>query len=184
MASKHRFDRSLARFPRTRSKKACNVGQITSLYPSPEELARGPETARGLFQSRERKLDLAKYPERYEHVWEGVYARAFEGAYFAEMMPEARAQGRIGEVSADPLLRLRALIDIGGSGARADAFTIWIVQWIGNEMRILDHYAAVRQVLAFHVNRLRSTATRKPSCICRMTVSTPTTSPASAMTSI
>ncbi len=59
--------------------------------------------------------------------------RAFEGAYFAQMMAEARAQSRIGKVSADPLLPLRAFIDIGGSGARADAFTIWIVQWIGTD---------------------------------------------------
>ena len=41
-------------------------------------------------------------------------------------------KGRIGKVSADPLLPLRAFIDIGGSGATADAFTIWIVQWVGH----------------------------------------------------
>jgi phage terminase large subunit len=104
----------------------------------------------------ERKLDLSLYPDRYEHVWEGDYVRAFEGAYFAQMLNEARAQGRIGKVSADPLLPLRAFIDIGGSGASADAFTIWIVQWVGNEIRVLDYYESVGQVLAFHVNWLRS----------------------------
>ena len=82
--------------------------------------------------------------------------RAFEGAYFAQMLSEARAQGRIGKVSADPLLPLRAFIDIGGSGATADAFTIWIVQWVGQEIRVLDYYEGVGQVLAFHVNWLRS----------------------------
>jgi phage terminase large subunit len=104
----------------------------------------------------ERKLDLSLYPERYDHIWEGDYARAFEGAYFAELLASARLQGRIGRVSADPLLPLRAFIDIGGSGARADAFTIWIVQWVGQEIRILDYYEAVGQVLAFHVNWLRA----------------------------
>jgi len=59
--------------------------------------------------------------------------RAFEGAYFAQMLSEARAQGRIGKVSADPLLPLRAFHDIGGSGGIADAYTIWIVQWVGKE---------------------------------------------------
>jgi phage terminase large subunit len=83
----------------------------------------------------ERKLDLSLYPDRYDHVWEGDYVKAFEGAYFAQMLSEAKAQGRIGKVSADPLLPLRAFIDIGGSGAAADAFTIWIVQWVGTEMR-------------------------------------------------
>jgi PBSX family phage terminase large subunit len=83
----------------------------------------------------ERKTDLLLYPDRYNHVWEGDYVRAFEGAYFAQMLIEARAQGRIGKVAADPLLPLRAFIDIGGSGALADAFTIWIVQWVGAELR-------------------------------------------------
>jgi phage terminase large subunit len=104
----------------------------------------------------ERKTDLSLYPDRYDHVWEGDYVRAFEGAYFAQMLSEAKAQGRIGKVTADPLLSLRAFIDIGGSGATADAFTIWIVQWVGQEIRILDYYESVGQVLAFHVNWLRS----------------------------
>lgn len=104
----------------------------------------------------ERLLDQKLYPERYDHIWEGDYARAFEGAYFAALLSEARAQGRIGKVSADPLLRLRAFIDIGGAGATADAFTIWVVQWVGSEIRVLDYYESVGQVLAFHVNWLRS----------------------------
>jgi phage terminase large subunit len=104
----------------------------------------------------ERRTDLALYPDRYEHIWEGDYVRAFEGAYFVEMLSQAREQGRIGKVSADPLLPLRAFIDIGGSGATADAFTIWVVQWVGSEIRVLDYYEAVGQVLAFHVNWLRS----------------------------
>ena len=104
----------------------------------------------------ERLLDRKLYPERYGHIWEGEYASASEGAYFASLLTEARAQGRIGKVSADPLLPLRAFIDIGGAGAAADAFTIWMVQWVGNEIRILDYYESVGQVLAFHVNWLRS----------------------------
>jgi phage terminase large subunit len=104
----------------------------------------------------ERKTDLLLYPDRYDHIWEGDYVRAFEGAYFAQMLSEARAQGRIGKVAADPLLPLRAFIDIGGASAAADAFTIWIVQWVGAEIRVLDYYESVGQVLAFHVNWLRS----------------------------
>ena len=103
----------------------------------------------------ERRLDLKLYPDRYDHIWEGDYVRAFEGAYFAQMLNEARKQGRIGRVSADPLLPVRAFIDIGGAGATADAFTIWVVQWVGQEIRVLDYYESVGQVLAYHVNWLR-----------------------------
>lgn len=104
----------------------------------------------------ERQLDLKLYPERYEHIWEGAYATAFEGAYFSKLLTDAKREGRIGKVSADPLLPIRAFIDIGGSGATADAFVIWIVQWVGQEIRILDYYESVGQVLAYHVQWLRS----------------------------
>ncbi len=104
----------------------------------------------------ERRIDLSLYPDRYNHIWEGDYVRAFEGAYFGELLAQAARDGRIGKVAADPLLPLRAFIDIGGAGATADAFTIWIVQWAGSEIRVLDYYESAGQVLAFHVNWLRS----------------------------
>jgi phage terminase large subunit len=103
----------------------------------------------------ERQIELERYPERYDHTYEGGYAAAFEGAYFAKLLSEAKRSGRIGVVTADPLLPLRAFIDIGGSGANADAFTIWIIQWVGQEIRVLDYYEAVGQVLASHVAWLR-----------------------------
>ena len=56
----------------------------------------------------ERKLDLKLYPERYAHIWEGDYVAAFEGAYFADLLTQTRREGRIGKISADPLLPLRA----------------------------------------------------------------------------
>lgn len=103
----------------------------------------------------ERQLDLRLYPERYDHIWEGEYAKAFEGAYFARLLNDARTQGRIGFVAADPLLPIRAFWDIGGSGATADAMAIWIVQWVDREIRVLDYIEGVGQVLAFYVNELR-----------------------------
>ncbi len=104
----------------------------------------------------ERKLDLDLYPDRYDHTWEGGYAKAFEGAYFAKLLQQARLDGRIGRVAADPLLPIRTFHDLGGSGATADAYTIWVVQWVDQEIRILNYYEAVGQVLAFHVNWMRA----------------------------
>jgi phage terminase large subunit len=103
----------------------------------------------------ERQLELAKYPERYGHTWEGEYAAAFEGAYFAGCLNQAKLDGRICKVSADPLLPIQAWIDIGGAGAKADAFTMWIAQFVGQEIRVLDYYEAQGQVLAEHLHWLR-----------------------------
>lgn len=113
----------------------------------------------------ERLLDLEKYPDRYEHIWEGGYARALEGAYFAKQLAEARAAKRITNLAADPLLPVRAVFDIGGSGAKADAMAIWICQWVGKEIRVLDYIEGVGQVLAYYVNEMRSRGWAKALCI-------------------
>jgi phage terminase large subunit len=104
----------------------------------------------------ERKLDLELYPDRYGHIWEGEYARALEGAYYAKQLAEAKAQNRIGKVAQDPLLPVRAVFDLGGSGASADAMAIWICQFVDREIRILDYIEGVGQVLAYYVTELRS----------------------------
>jgi phage terminase large subunit len=114
--------------------------------------------------SDERQLDLERYPERYEHIWEGDYAKAFEGAYFVKGLAEAKLEGRIGRVAKDPLLPLRAFFDIGGSGARADAMAIWIVQWVGQEIRVLDYIEGVGQVLAYYVTELRKRKYQEAIC--------------------
>lgn len=94
--------------------------------------------------------------DQYDREFECSFDAAIAGAYYAQMMAQARNEDRIGRVAADPLLPLRAFHDIGGSGGLADAYTIWIVQWVGQEIRVLDYYESVGQVLAFHVNWMRS----------------------------
>lgn len=105
---------------------------------------------------RERLEDLGKRPDQYAHIWEGDFVTAVEGAYFARELAAARAEGRIGRVAADPLMTLRAFVDIGGTGARADAFAIWIAQFVGREIRVLDYYEAVGQPAAAHLQWMRS----------------------------
>ena len=114
---------------------------------------------------RARLKDQSERPDSYEHVWEGAYVSIAEGAYFAKSLTQARAEHRIGKVAADPLMTIRAVWDIGGTGAKADATAIWIVQFIGREIRLLDYYEAVGQPLAAHVNWLRDTGYGKALCV-------------------
>lgn len=104
---------------------------------------------------RERQRDLAERPDQYEHIWEGGYIIATEGAYFARQLAEAKMQGRIGKVAADPLLTIRVHCDIGGTGANSDAFTMWANQFVGKEIRTLDYYEAVGQPIEEHATWLR-----------------------------
>jgi phage terminase large subunit len=79
-----------------------------------------------------------------------------DGAYYAKSLSDAKAQGRIGRVAQDPLMSIYAIWDIGGTGAKADACAIWIAQFVGREIRVLDYYEAVGQPLATHVAWMRA----------------------------
>jgi len=104
---------------------------------------------------QERQDCLRQQPEQYEHIWEGGYVRVLSGAYYARSITEARLARRIGRVAPDPLLTYRLFFDIGGTGAKADAVAIWVAQFVGREIRVLDYYEAVGQPLATHLEWMR-----------------------------
>jgi phage terminase large subunit len=94
-------------------------------------------------------------PDQYDHIWEGDYVSVIEGAYYAKHINKAKAEHRVGPVSVDPLLSYHTFWDIGGTGAKADAVAIWVVQFVGKEIRLVDYYESIGQPLATHVNWLR-----------------------------
>jgi phage terminase large subunit len=113
---------------------------------------------------RDRQRDLQERPEQYEHIWEGDFVTVVEGAYFAKHLTKAKLDKRIGNVAEDPLMTLRAFIDIGGTGARADAFAMWIAQFVGREIRVLDYYEQVGQPLSAHLAWMRTRDYTKERC--------------------
>jgi hypothetical protein len=92
---------------------------------------------------------------QYAQEFECSFEAAIQGAYFAKEIADARAQRRIGNVARDPLLPVRAFLDLGGAGATADAMAIWVGQFVGREIRLLHYIEGVGQVLAYYVNKLR-----------------------------
>ena len=105
---------------------------------------------------RDRQADKVERPDLYGHVWEGEYISAIDGAYYAASLRQAKEEGRITAVAADPLLTLRAYVDIGGTGKNADSFALWVVQFVGLQVRVLDYYEAQGQPMAAHVEWMRS----------------------------
>ena len=94
-------------------------------------------------------------PDQYDHIWEGEYARILTGAYYASALTALRSEGRFTKLAPDPLMMYRAFWDIGGTGAKADHTVIWIAQFVGREIRVLDFYEAQGQPLFAHVDWLR-----------------------------
>jgi phage terminase large subunit len=106
--------------------------------------------------NQERIDDEIARPDSYDHVWNGGYITAQDGAYFAKVLNKAKAEGRITFVPRDPLMATYTFWDIGGTGAKADACSIWVVQFVGKEIRVLDYYEAQGQELSEHVGWLRN----------------------------
>jgi phage terminase large subunit len=110
---------------------------------------------------QERRDCLRLQPDQYDHIWEGGYATVTEGAYFAAQLTKAKAEGRIGNVSPDPLMEYRAFWDIG----TRDATAIWVAQFVGREIRVLNYYEAVGQPLAAHLGWLRDKGYGSALCV-------------------
>lgn len=114
---------------------------------------------------QKRLTDKEKRPEQYEHIWEGDFATAIAGAYFARHLIEAREEGRITKVPKDSLMRLRAFWDLGGRGMKSDATAIWIAQFVGKTIHVLDYYEAIGQPIGAHVEWMRSKKYDKALCV-------------------
>lgn len=113
----------------------------------------------------ERLEDLEKRPAAYANIWDGGYATVLEGAYFAKHLTQAQLQKRIGFFATDPLMQIFAVWDIGSTSNNADACAIWIVQFINDEVRVLNYYEAVGQDFASHVHWLRANGYENAFCV-------------------
>ena len=104
---------------------------------------------------QERRDCLEADPDQYDHIWEGGYVTVSDNAYYAKHLATARLEGRIGKVAPDPNLPIKLFIDIGGTGAKSDAFAIWAAQFVAREVRVLNYYEAQGQPVDAHLHWLR-----------------------------
>jgi phage terminase large subunit len=99
----------------------------------------------------ERLEDAELRPDQYPHVWDGDYRSVTEGAYYAESLTTAKAQGRIGFVTRDPNMAVRTFWDLG----RRDFTAIWIAQFIGQKINVIDFIEGAGQPPAYYFDELR-----------------------------
>lgn len=106
--------------------------------------------------NRQRLKDKEERPHSYEHIWEGAFVTAVEGAYFTPHLIKAKEEKRIGFVPEDPHMIIRLIADIGGTGAKADNFVFWAQQCIGKAIHWVNHYESQGQPIGAHLNWMRS----------------------------
>jgi phage terminase large subunit len=101
----------------------------------------------------------------YNHVWEGAYLKSVKGAYYADDLDRAERENRIDFFPKHSMNKVYAVWDIGSTSTSADATAIWIVQYVGEEVRWLNYYEAVGQPFEAHVNWLRGEGYEDAVCI-------------------
>lgn len=93
-------------------------------------------------------------PEDYETVWEGQCRAAVAGAIYAKEMRKAMDDDRIRAVPYDASHAVQTFWDLGW----ADNTSIWFVQKIGFEYRIIDFYQNARQSIQHYLQILQDKA--------------------------
>ena len=83
----------------------------------------------------------ARDPDAYLNVWEGHCKQALEGAIYAAELRNAAQEGRICRVPYEPTNPVHRFWDLGW----ADNTAIWFAQFIGLDIRIINHLAGSRR---------------------------------------
>lgn len=115
--------------------------------------------------NRKRIRCRKEQPDDYDWIWNGQFRRAAKSAYYARQLTAAREDGRIGILARDPLMSVYAFWDIGGTGAKSDATAIWIVQFIGRMILLLNYYEVVGQPLSEHARWLKARGYADAHCV-------------------
>lgn len=95
---------------------------------------------------RERNFD------EYLHIWEGHCREILEGAIYAEELRKAKEEDRITSVPVDHSKPIDVFWDLGW----ADCTSMWFVQTVGKEIRVVDFYQNQLQKLQHYVQVLQN----------------------------
>lgn len=97
----------------------------------------------------ERQDCIKNYPDLYNHIWEGETLDISDACYYSEALKQLRDRKQIGAISWDSSYPVETYWDIGFS----DYTSIWFLQKVGTQMRIIDfeqnngqhpaHYATI-----------------------------------------
>jgi hypothetical protein len=106
----------------------------------------------GLLAAAELKALKAELsPDEYAREMETSFDAAIAGAYYAQLLTQAEAEGRIGRAPHDPAGEVHAAFDLG----IGDATAIWLAQFVGREIRLIDYIENSGVALDWYARALR-----------------------------
>jgi hypothetical protein len=120
---------------------------------SPEWFAlRLKASATGLIAAEELEALKAELTaDEYAREMETSFEAAVAGAYYAQALTAAEGQGRVGRAPHDPAAEVHAAFDLG----IADSTAIWLAQFVGREIRLIDYIENSGVALDWYARALR-----------------------------
>lgn len=100
----------------------------------------------------ERRTLQGRDTEAYNNVWEGIPRQTIDGAIFAKEITMAELEGRICNVPYDATKPVHAVFDLGW----ADQTAVWILQFVGQETRLLRYFEDSQQTISYYMAKLQS----------------------------
>jgi phage terminase large subunit len=100
----------------------------------------------------ERRALQGRDMEAYNNVWEGIPRQTVNGAIFAKEVTMAELEGRICNVPYDATKPCHAVFDLGW----ADQTAVWILQFVGQETRLLRYFEDSQQTISYYLAKLQS----------------------------
>ena len=83
----------------------------------------------------------------YDNIWEGQPKTVVDGAIWGKELIKLKAEGRLGHVPYDPLLKVHAVWDLGWN----DSTSIIMAQRSGSEIRIIDYIEDTHRTISDYV---------------------------------
>lgn len=100
----------------------------------------------------ERRALYGRDLEAYNNVWEGIPRQTVNGAIFAKEVTMADLEGRICNVPYDATKGVHAVFDLGW----ADLTAVWLLQFIGQEIRLIRYFEDSQQTISYYMAKLQS----------------------------
>jgi phage terminase large subunit len=100
----------------------------------------------------ERRALQGRDIEAYNNVWEGIPRQTVNGAIFAKEVTMAELEGRICNVPYDATKGVHAVFDLGW----ADQTAVWLLQFVGQETRLLRYFEDSQQTISYYMAKLQS----------------------------
>lgn len=95
------------------------------------------------------KMEMSE--EEYEQEFECSFSAALVGAYYGKYINDLESQGRLTSVPYEPSVPVSTFWDLG----IGDSTTIWFVQMVGREIRIVDYIENAGVGLEWYARQLK-----------------------------